>query len=184
MATLKQISAAIFLAGLCSSLNAGAQSQSAETVKPAINTSIYNTAIGLRAGETSGLTFRHFVNKGRAFEGIVGIWPNAFGLTALYEKHARAFNMEGLNWYYGGGGHATFASQRTYYWYRYGDHYFYSYRADGSMALGFDGILGLEYKIKAIPFAISLDMKPFIDINASSGLYYSLDPGLGFKFVF
>lgn len=178
MKTLKKISAAILLVlfSVCCI--------PAQTTKTAINTDQYNTAIGLRAGITEGLTIKHFVNSTSAFEGILGLWPNAWGFTALYEKHAPAFSLEGMNWYYGGGSHITFETRRIYYWYKYGDRYLYHYTSGGNTWLGIDGILGLEYKIKTIPCAISLDMKPYMEIGTNGGLYLSLDPGLGIKVAF
>lgn len=176
------ISAVFLAAGLCSAQIAAGQTNP-DPMRPSIGKSKYNTAIGLRAGETSGMTIKHFFNETSAFEGIIGVWPYALGLTALYERHEAAFNVEGMNWYYGAGAHATLGTGRVYYWYRNGDRYYYRYRS-GNMGLGVDGILGLEYKIKAIPFALSLDIKPFMEVNTIGGVYLSLDPGLGIKVAF
>lgn len=148
-----------------------------------VDKSNYRTAIGLRAGETSGLTFKQFVGNKSAVEGILSMWPYALGVTALYEKHEQAFNLEGMNWYFGGGGHATFETGRSYYWYRNRDRYVY-YRDRSGLGLGIDGIIGLEYKIKPIPFAISLDIKPFAEVLSDGYIYMSLDPGLGIKVAF
>ncbi len=148
--------------------------------EPAANTFYYKTAYGLRGGGTSGLTIKHFINSSTALEGIVGIWPYTISLTGLYETYANA-GAEGLSWYYGGGGHITFESgtyhERDYYYRR--DHY----RAEG-LGLGIDGVLGLEYKIRQIPFAISFDIKPMIEVNVNGGNFFALDPGLGVKFAF
>ena len=182
MKTQKIISALIVATGISSATITAAQER-LEPVRPAVNQSNYKTAIGLRAGETSGLTIKHFFSESAAFEGIIGVWPYAFGFTALFEKHEQAFNLEGMNWYYGGGGHVVAGSNRIYYMYTNGDRYYYRYRS-GNMGLGVDGVLGLEYKIKAIPFAVSLDMKPFMELNTDGGLFLSLDPGLGIKVAF
>src|SRR4051812_37843237 len=99
MKTLKQIAGVLLFSVLCSAYNAKAQNQSAESIKPAINKTNYSNAVGFRAGETSGLTFKHFVDQTSAFEGILGVWPNAFDITVLCEKHTNAFNLEGMNWY-------------------------------------------------------------------------------------
>lgn len=177
------ISAVLLATILSSTQFAAGQQTNPDPMRPAIGKSSYNTAIGLRAGETSGMTIKHFMSERDAFEGIIGMWPYALGVTALYERHETAFNLEGMNWYFGGGGHATFGTGRVYYWDRYGDRYYYRYRS-GNMGLGVDGILGLEYKIKAIPFALSLDIKPFMEVNTDGGLYLSLDPGFGIKVAF
>lgn len=149
---------------------------------PSGGSSSYNTAIGLRAGGTSGVTFKKFLNGPTAVEVIAGVWPYGFSGTVLLEKHANA-GMEGLNWYYGGGGHATIQTGRVYYRY---DHprYKYYYATDQRLGLGVDGIIGLEYKIKPIPFALSIDLKPFIEVNTGGYVFVGIDPGLGIKVAF
>lgn len=155
-----------------------------EKVKPSINSYDYKNAIGVRIGETSGLTFKYFFDKGHAFEAIVSAYPYTIGLTALYEKHMQT-NISGLLWYYGAGGHVNVGGPTSRVFYRYyGDRrYAYVYRY-GGYALGIDGILGLEYKIKPIPLSLSLDIKPFAEFNDYGNMYLTLDPGLGIKFTF
>ena len=59
-----------------------------------------------------------------------------------------------------------------------------TYSRSEAYALGLDGIVGLEYKIPEIPFAISLDMKPLIEIDGNGYFYFAFDPGFGLKFTF
>lgn len=141
------------------------------------NTPNYKTALGLRVGGTSGLTFKHFFGGSTAFEGIVGVWPNALGFTGLIEKHVPAFDVDGLNWYYGGGGHIVAGTERVYYEGR-------RYDRGDELGLGVDGMLGIEYKIPPIPFAVSLDLKPFIEVQTDGDAFLALDPGLGVKVAF
>ena len=75
----------------------------------AINSTKYTTAVGIRAIGTSGLTIKHHLRSGNAVEGILGFYPDALSITVLYESFAPAFDVAGLNWYYGLGGH--FASR-------------------------------------------------------------------------
>jgi hypothetical protein len=147
-----------------------------------INSPDYRNAIGLRGGYPSGLTFKHFSSGTTAWEGILGVWHRALSLTILYEKHASAFDVSGMRWYYGGGGHVAFATSRRYYDDRDGRYYYRYYRDDA--AFGIDGIIGLEYKIPPIPFAISLDLKPTLEVTTGGAAYFDLDPGLGLKFTF
>ena len=184
MKTLKIISAAIIAAGLFGQQFARAQQTTTEPVKLSIDKSAYGTAIGLRGGETSGLTIKHFLNERSALEGILGVWPYGFSITGLYERHENAFNVEGMKWYYGGGGHMALRSGRTYYVYSERNGYWYKYRSGSGTGVGVDGILGLEYKIKPIPFAISLDIKPLIEVTADGMLYEAIDPGFGIKVTF
>jgi hypothetical protein len=137
----------------------------------------YRFAIGIRAGETSGLTFNFNTSGTTGLEFIAGIWSNWVSITGLYEIRSPALNAKGLNWYYGGGGHFSFATG-TYY--QEGRNY---PRGDYS-AIGLDGIMGLEYKIPEIPFALNFNLKPLFEINSVGDLYFGLDPGLGVKFTF
>ena len=145
----------------------------------AINTDSYNTAIGIRGAGTSGLTIKHFTQNSRAIEGILGFYPNAFSVTVLVEQYVNAFDTPGLNWYYGAGGHVAATNNK------YPDREYWGYRRDdGDVGLGVDGIIGMEYKIREIPFAISLDVKPFLEVTTSGNVFLALDPGIGVKVTF
>jgi hypothetical protein len=139
--------------------------------------STYKAAIGLRAGETSGLTFKIHTKPGSGLEFIAGVWSDWFSITGLYEKNAPAFNVNGMEWYYGGGGHVAFVADKYY-------HEGHPYSRGEAYALGLDGIVGLEYKIPEIPFAISLDLKPLIEIDGNGYFFFAFDPGFGLKFTF
>ena len=143
----------------------------------------YDFAIGIRSGGTSGLTLKK--NYGAsAIEGIVGFWHDGFSVTGLWEKNKMAFNEPGFNWYYGFGGHLAV----------YGDNfdgkagpswYHHPHEFDGSdLGLGVDGIVGLEYKIPEVPIAVSLDLKPYLEVLTNGGAFFSVDPGLGVKVAF
>ncbi|WP_258104166.1 hypothetical protein [Marinoscillum sp. MHG1-6] len=145
---------------------------------PAINTFNYSTAIGVRAIGTSGITVKHFTRSTIALEGILGFWPDAFSATLLMEKHTLAFNEPGLRWYYGIGGHLAAKSNRVRYdgpGYR---------RASGDVGLGVDGIFGIEYKIREVPIALCMDLKPFLEVTSTGAAFVALDPGLGIKVTF
>ncbi len=144
----------------------------------------YRNAIGLRAGQTSGVTFKHFFTSNNAMEAILGIWPNAVGLTGLYEKYVPFGDVRGLNWYFGFGGHFSVTTGRLYYVYREGNRYYtYRYNYPG-IGIGIDGVAGAEYKIPSVPVAISFDIKPFVEVNSAGVLFTSFDPGLGIKVTF
>jgi hypothetical protein len=150
---------------------------SAYTASGQALSSEYKAAFGLRAGETSGITFKYNTTSSTGFEIIAGIWSNWLSLTGLYEKRAAAFNVEGMKWFYGAGGHVVF---KTSTYYNEGR----TYDRGDQFALGVDGIVGLEYKIPQIPFAISLEVKPLMEINADGNMFLSIDPGFGVKFTF
>jgi hypothetical protein len=142
----------------------------------------YDFAIGLRAGETTGLTLKKSIGNSSAIEGVLGFRHYGGSVTVLYEKYTPAFVAKGLNWYYGLGGHAGIYNHHhlVYYkdprkgWYKY---YYY----ENTFTLGIDGILGLEYKIPNTPIAASLDIKPFLEFGNRGGIFTHLDPGLGIK---
>ncbi|MEP0984422.1 hypothetical protein [Ekhidna sp.] len=137
----------------------------------------YKTAIGVRGLGTSGLTIKHFTHSNKAIEGIIGFYPNAFSATLLVERYAPAFNEPGLNWYYGIGGHIATQSDvvRNDGLYR---------RETSEFGLGIDGIFGIEYKIQEVPIAMSLDFKPFFEVDTDGDAFIALDPGLGIKVTF
>lgn len=138
--------------------------------------STYATGIGLRAGWTTGITVKSFINDKAALEGILGTRYRGFIVTGLYERHALAFNVPGLHWFYGLGAHLG-AFRGAYYRDRWGDYY-----TDNTVSVGIDGILGLEYNIMDIPFSIALDIKPFFDIIMPGYGYW--DGALSIRYVF
>lgn len=154
----------------------------AQTKQPAINQSDYSFAIGLRAGYSNGLTLKSFRSNNVALEGIINAWYRGIAFTGLYEKHIGVDGAPGLRWYYGAGGHVAIRSDRNFY--KNNGRWDNRFDNDGNLGLGIDGIVGIEYKINPIPFAISLDVKPMIEVNTAGGFWTALDPGLGIKFTF
>lgn len=137
----------------------------------------YTTGIGLRGGNASGLTVKHFIRSDAAIEGIISTSFRYRGtvVTVLYEKHAQAFNASGLQWYYGLGGHVGFYNGHDYYsrgHRRYNDNVF---------GVGIDGILGLEYYIRDIPFTVGADIKPYLNLPAGGGFW---NAALHVRYVF
>ena len=125
------------------------------------NAQDYNTGVGLRGGFTSGLTVKHFLSSNTAVEGILSTRWRGFDITGLYEIHNQAFNVPGLNWYYGFGGHIGFWNGKHVSW-----------GSDNSYTvIGIDGILGLEYSFTEIPFNISIDWKPMLNVIGYSGFW-------------
>ncbi len=128
------------------------------------STQDYHTGIGFRGGLSQGLTIKHFINSDTAIEGLLSARWGGFHVTGLYELHAPAFSVSGLNWYYGLGGHLGSWSngKKTGWWDDDGNH----------TVLGVDGIVGIEYTIRSIPFSISLDYKPAINLINHFGFWF------------
>lgn len=124
------------------------------------NAQDYNTGIGIRAGTSNGLTVKHFIGTNRVLEGIVTTRWQGYNFTGLYQVYRQAFNVNRLNWFYGFGGHIGSYS---------GEEHRHYDEDDQLWLFGIDGIIGMEYNFANIPFNISLDWKPAIDIYG--GLY-------------
>jgi len=141
----------------------------------------YKTSLGIRLGGTSGATVKHFFRPATAVEGILGTFGNGFSVTGLVEKNAQAFDVEGLNWYYGGGAHIAFYNGNRYHWMEGRNIH---YRDNNDVGLGINGIIGLEYILPDdIPVAFSLDLKPFIEIDSDGDVGVAPDLALGIKFL-
>ena len=126
------------------------------------NAQDYTTGIGLRGGWGTGLTVKHFISNDKAVEGILDSRWHGLSVTGLYEIHNQAFDTDRLNWYYGFGGHLGFWDGKYYRNYDDGTNY---------TVIGIDGIIGLEYNFKEIPFNIGIDWKPVLNLTGSSGFY-------------
>jgi len=133
----------------------------------------YNTGIGLRGGLTSGITIKHFVSPRGAIEAIVSIGFDGFQITGLYEWHKRALEINGLYWFYGLGGHIGSYNHICLEGTPCNNPFF---------AIGIDGILGIEWEIREIPFTVGLDFKPFIQFPFTA--YQFWDIGLSVRYVF
>lgn len=137
-------------------------------------------AIGLRSGDMSALTIKSY-QGGSAIEGQLGIWNHGYSVTLLYEKYEPAFKGNGFNWYYGIGAHV--AVYNNHYWVKEPyDRYRHYYNDE--IGVGVDGVLGIEYTIPQIPFAISLDLIPYVESVSNGDVWVSMNPGLGIKFTF
>jgi hypothetical protein len=145
----------------------------------------YSTAIGVRAGWTSGLTIKQFVGPSLAVEGMISAWPRDLSATLLLEKHQSISGARGLSLYYGGGGHARFFTHRYREVYYHKGRYWYATGSAGTgMGVGIDGVLGIEYKIPDVPVAFSLDLKPFFEVGSDGYFLAVPDAGLGVKVAF
>lgn len=120
----------------------------------------YNQALGLRFNNyNGGITYKKFISETNALDFTLNAdFDNGFGLTGLYEIHVPTGFAEGLNWYYGAGGHISLWSGS--YSNAFGDY--------SSIGLGVDGVVGVEYVVANIPFAFSLDYIPSFSVTSTS----------------
>lgn len=132
----------------------------------------YKNAIGGRFGSANGISFKTGLNKGAMLELIGNFRSNSgadyFNLTGLYQVYKPINGADGLNFYYGGG--ATIGSYKVK-------------GFDGDVYLSANGVLGLDYKFNGVPFNISLDWVPALQLTPDTG-FWGGDVGLGLRFTF
>jgi opacity protein-like surface antigen len=129
----------------------------------------YDKAIGLRLGSSVGATYKQFISNTNAIEAIVDLdlLDNdalKLNLTGMYLWQWNISGADGLSWYVGPG-----VSVGT----RIGD--------NPGFNLGFDGMIGLEYKFN-IPLSLSLDFNPRLYII--DGTAWSTGGALSVRYCF
>jgi hypothetical protein len=134
----------------------------------------YNTGVGLRLGFSNGLTVKHFLSQRSAVEGLLVTRWRGFEITGLFEAHNQAFDMERLNWYFGGGGHIGFWNGDNTNWGHIGTNY---------TVIGIDGILGIEYNFSEVPINLSLDWKPAFNLSGYTG-FWGDGGALSIRYIF
>jgi hypothetical protein len=116
--------------------------------------SSYQTALGVKA-YPGAISIKHFTKKNVALEGLGYFHEDGVRITGLYEIHGDFTGAEGLKWYVGPGAHIGFWSDK---WKNN-----YPTRNNG-IAIGIDGVLGLDYKIKNAPINLSIDWQPSFNL--------------------
>lgn len=129
------------------------------------NAQPYKMALGVRIGSpdaviSTSATFKYFFSEKTAIEALLS-FGDPFAVGVLVEKH-NPLLTNGLNWFAGGGGYVGFSGMRR---------------------AGLQGVLGLDYKIPAIPINFSIDWKPELNLSRE----FSFEPaavGLSARFTF
>lgn len=136
----------------------------------------YRSAVGLKfGGYEIGPSIKYFFDNDQAIEGILGFRKGGAVVTGLYEKHVPIFNVDKLNFYYGGGFHIGGIDKGTY---NDGRDYYDNKR----ILIGLDGVIGVEYTIPQTPISLSVDLDPRIEF--ATGSTFDLAPALGIKYSF
>jgi len=135
-------------------------------------------AIGLRAGWGTGVTFQHYVKSNHAIELIFNSRWRGATITGLYEVHNPFFDVAGVQWYYGVGAHVG-----MYRYYKHGPRWYGDEWTGSRAVIGADGILGIEYFFDEIPFQLSLDWKPVINLIGYSG-FWGDEGAFSIRYVF
>ena len=132
---------AIFIAGMCFSQQVNSEST-------------YSTAVGVKI-YPGAISVKHFTSSNIALEGLGYLWQYGFRACGLYEIHKDINVIDGLKWYVGPGAHVGFYNQN---WTRD-----YPTR-ESSVAIGIDGVLGLDYKIPQATLNLSIDWQPSFNL--------------------
>ncbi|MFW5820712.1 MAG: hypothetical protein ACOCWA_05440 [Bacteroidota bacterium] len=134
----------------------------------------YINSVGFRGGLSQGITYKHFVTTTDAVDGILAMRWGGFNITGLYERHIEAFDVEYLYFFYGGGAHIGFWDGDSNPWFD---------ENRGYTVIGIDGVIGLEYVFREIPFNIALDWKPGLNLIGTTG-FWGDELALSFRFIF
>lgn len=118
----------------------------------------YNSAIGLRFGYPTSISYKKFISEPGAIEVFAGFrsfaFYNWFNIGGLYQHHWQLPSIaDGLSWYAGGGA-------SVFFW-NYDD----GFVGDGNTSIGILGTIGLDYKFEDAPVNISLDWLPIFFLN-------------------
>lgn len=136
----------------------------------------YTSAIGLRLGYPLSVSYKHFVSESSAIEAFGGFRSYAgygwFNVGALYQVHKPIADVEGLNWYFGGGA-------SVYFW-NYDNDFIGS---DASTSFGILGNLGLDYKFANSPINVTLDWVPAFFVNGYGSGFGGGYGALGVRYV-
>jgi hypothetical protein len=129
-----------------------------------LNAQPYEHSGGIRAGYSSGLSYKGFFRyQMAAIEADVLYNRHGFNLTGLYAYHMEPFRNDRWIVFVGGG---AFGGE----W-------------DGEFSLGLTAAGGIEYIIRDLPLNISLDWKPMLSLYKVTEADF-LDFGLSIRYRF
>ncbi|RRN76871.1 hypothetical protein EIM50_22470 [Pseudoxanthomonas sp. SGD-10] len=139
----------------------------------------YEMGIGLRfGGYENGITGKYFVDGVTAYEGILGFRPGVVVLTGLYQKHAPAFDVPDLKWYFGVGAHIGGINGERYRRFTGSDDKVYN----SGLLLGADAVIGLEWLIPNAPLSLGADLRPRLEL--AKGPFLDLEPAISIRYIF
>jgi hypothetical protein len=167
---LKQVSIVLFF--LVSVTKLFSQEFTLDTVPQAgPYTNPYNKSIGVKVSP-GAITYKNMYKTARAIEVIGYISLDGFSASILKEIYTPIEGAENLSWYIGYGGHMGVWSEE---WKKTNPN-----NANSNIAVGFDGIIGFDYKIKNSPLNISVDWQPAFSIIQS---YFKNHGGISVRYV-
>lgn len=138
-----------------------------------VYTNTYKKAIGVKM-YPSAISYKQFNKPSKAVEVLGYFTLDGFRGTVLFEKYSPISEVDNLSWYIGYGGHLGLWSEE---WKKSNPNH------TAGIALGVDGILGLDYKVKNAPLNLSIDWQPSFNLVGSS-YFESGWAGLGVRYTF
>lgn len=124
----------------------------------------YDHAGGVRAGYTSGLSYKgFFLHSMNAMELDLGYNRHGLSIAGLYEIHIDPFRSKRWLAYFGGG---VFGGK----W-------------DEDFSMGLVAVVGIEYTLRKTPLNFGLDWRPMLNAYKNFG-YDLLDFGLTIRYRF
>jgi len=128
----------------------------------------FDSAIGLRLGLPTSVTYKKFISETNALEGYVGFrsFTGASFITfsGAYQIHKDIEDVDRLQYYYGGGA-SLFLWNLDF--------------GDGTTSIGLQGYVGLSYTLEGTPLNISIDWIPTVFINGVAGFGNGFGGGYG-----
>ena len=130
----------------------------------------YQNSAGIRLGAFPGISLKHFLQEGHAIEGALSTRWEGVLIAGMYEIHQPLADVPDLYWYIGGGAHIGMWNAR--------------WEDDvAGPVLGASFILGLEYVFPTVPFTISLDWNPAVNIIGPDPIWFD-NGALSFRYRF
>ena len=147
------------------------------TLDTAVKTNVpfasnYSLAIGVKM-YPSAITIKKFYTKNKSIETLGYFTIDGFRATILNEKYTSLEGNEHLSWYVGYGGHLGIWSEN---WKKNNPNH------TAGIAVGVDGILGLDYKVNNTPLNISVDWQPSFNFVGAS-YFESGWAGIGIRYI-
>lgn len=131
----------------------------------------FDSAVGLRLGYPLSVTYKKFVSETNAIEAYAGYrnWIGAsfLSLAGGYQIHKdlEIDDLDGLQWYYGGGA-------SVYFW-------TFDFSGGSRTSFGLQGYIGVSYTLEETPINVSIDWIPTLFINGADGFGNGFGGGYG-----
>lgn len=121
--------------------------------------SSYSNGLGIRGGNYFGISYK-FAQNSNYVEAILTDFGKGIQLAAFYEIQGST-GVGKLDWYIGPGAHLGVT--------------------DNYVALGIDGILGLEVQVFDLPFTVGLDVIPRFTLIENTD--FDIQVGAHFRYI-